>query len=216
MIFTDVPPFNIAHTRGDTTFIRYLYNKDDADNRYYIRDNLIKVVYFMGIVEDAKSTLSNKFNIFFDRVEKSILSNNLKDLYELSDKVLSEFDFNNLISSRWNMLLTQYKEAPDISKDIKIKEESMDEDSPYKNMILKLCIHMYFLYNIPINIPIDPLSNTMYMNGISTGMNKSMSIYSVDTKLMAYHSELYIVYKNGDFRILSYIPSFIRDDVFIH
>lgn len=170
----------------------------------------------MGIVEDARSTLSSKFNLFFDRVEKAILSNNLEDLYELSDKTLSRYDFNNFISSRWNMLLTQYKEAPDISKDIEIKAESMGEDNPYNNMILKLSIHMYFLYNIPINIPLDPLSNTMYIDNISTGMNKSMSIYSVDTKLMAYHSELYIVYKNGDFRILSYIPSFIRDDVFIH
>ena len=114
------------------------------------------------------------------------------------------------------MLLTQYKEAPDISKDIEIKAESMGEDNPYRNMILKLSIHVYFLYNIPINIPLDPLSNTMYIDNTSTGMNKSMSIYSVDTKLMTYHSELYIVYKNGDFRILSYIPSFIRDDVFIH
>lgn len=170
-----------------------MYNIDDilqpvasdkiAPNTPPIRTN--KIERIPSLIDFTTQLFSTEFVSFFNQVVSCVSEDNWAQLYEISDRCISEDRFSQEIENKINPVWTLYKNAnPECkSLDIEVDVESLQALS--RNIYFKLNVMFYIISESDSDIQ----SSTV-------------------VKMNTYHTQLYVGYKNKNFHILSKFTEF--------
>lgn len=138
----------------------------------------------------AEGNIDKNFDKFYQSIVNSF-EYKLSELYEYSDKVLNEEDFNANVKKIWLKELCKFYNAKPNERNFDIEIDIETFQSKFRNIIGKFNVMFYIL-------DIDD------EGGLNT--------YS-KPKFYRYYTSLYFTYKNNKFMLISNFEPFIFEEI---
>lgn len=142
------------------------------------------------IVDPATGQVTEKFQDFYNKIVNAIVTSpTWFDLYKISDQVLTEEEFINMFISKCGKVWDQYFNSLFCAKGIDIELNLSRFRFTHRNLIGGFYVIIYMIEDISNDIDESKVTN-----------------------LKQYKTEILFTYKNDEFKVLSVLSPFVKED----